>query len=96
MSQSQQTARPIGRLQAQRDPLADCDDDQVLRCDDPTTGWRWFYEVRGDGRVERYHEYHGYGREIVPREHASETARLERVESVAVSRVHLAVARGDV
>ncbi|NUC75008.1 hypothetical protein HTZ84_22345 [Haloterrigena sp. SYSU A558-1] len=95
MSQSQQAARPIGRLRRQRDPLADCDDDQVIRCDDPTTGWRWYYEVRGDGRVERFHEFHGYEQEVIPHEHASETAHFERVESVAVSRVHLEVARGE-
>lgn len=97
MSQSQQATRPIGRLQPrQRDPLADCNDGQVLRCEDSQTGWRWYLDVRADGRVERFHEFHDYEREVVPREHASETARLERVESVAVSRVHLAVARGDV
>lgn len=92
MSRTQRSARSIGTVQARgRDPLAAIDDKTVLRCDDPETGWRWFYDRRPDGLIERYHEYHDFAREVIPHDRAAETAGFGRVDVVPVSRTHLEI-----
>lgn len=95
MSVESQPKRPIGDVQARhRDPLAELDSDQVLRCEDPETGWLWFYDRDGD-EVRRYHERDDYHPRATSTRSVAVTVALDSVESCAVSRVHLEVRTGD-
>ncbi|WP_238717548.1 hypothetical protein [Natronorubrum halophilum] len=76
-------------------PLDELESDSVLRCQDPETGWEWYYDVDADGSVIRYHELEDYAAVPVPRLSAVETAALESVGVTEVSEVHLDVRTGE-
>lgn len=89
MSQSQQpmtTRHPT--LPA--DPFADVDSDHVLRCQDPETGWQWFYD-RDGGQVFKYHERDGYEPEPTAERIIAATVALDSIGSCSVSEVYLEV-----
>jgi len=77
------------------DPFARLRDDQVLRCEEPETGWQWFYERRG-ASVLKYHERDDYAAEVSALAAVAETLDCESVVACSVSRVYLDVYRGEV
>ena len=72
------------------DPFAGLRDDQVLRCEDPATGWQWFYERRGS-EILKYHERTGYAAEPTALAAVAETIDYEPVVAYSVSRTYLGV-----
>jgi|GEM_PF-2982654 len=76
------------------DPFGELRDDQVLRCEDPETGWQWFYERRGSA-ILKYHERTGYAAEMTALAAVAETIDCEGVVAYSVSRTYLEVYRGE-
>ena len=76
------------------DPFADVHAEQVLRCEDPETGWQWFYD-RDGSTVLKFHERDGYVPTPTALTEVAETVALESVDTYSVSRVYLVVYRGE-
>lgn len=86
------TTQPVPTIPS--DPFANVGDDQVLRCQDPETGWQWFYD-RDGGEILKYHERDGYAPTETADRLVAATMALERVDSCAVSEVYLEVFAGE-